>query len=269
MKKFWMMGGAAVVVTVAAFVWASPVRSSENLLSKAQSEFAAKARDALMQRQMVQGPVMPAALPAPKSAPVQSEVIASPEPVAPTPVAAPEMPVEIKAPEAKTVTVASLETPTLSRETVSAPSIPPAPAPEPLPAPAAEVAPPAKIQLAAVPQEPQAEVSPKPAAAAAPVAEVTREEPPVNSRTSEEPRRQYKAERKPRNAQRERRTYDDDYRSDDRRDYRSDRRSDYRSDDRSDYRSEYRSERRSQRHYDLESLRSRAPEIAAAISRYW
>ena len=58
MNKFWMMGGAIIAVSVTAMVWnAGPVRSSENLLGKAQSEFAAKARDALIQRQMAQASV--------------------------------------------------------------------------------------------------------------------------------------------------------------------------------------------------------------------
>ena len=68
MKKFWMMGGAVIAVSVTAMVWnTGPVRSSENLLGKAQSEFAMKARDALMQRQMGQAPTASVVVAAPKS----------------------------------------------------------------------------------------------------------------------------------------------------------------------------------------------------------
>ena len=57
MNWFWIVGVAVIVVT-AAFMTAPPrsVRSSEGLLGKAQSEFEAKARNALIQRQMVHAP---------------------------------------------------------------------------------------------------------------------------------------------------------------------------------------------------------------------
>ena len=77
----------------------------------------------------------------------------------------------------------------------------------------------------------------------APMSEVATAEPPAVTRTFAEPQRQFKAERKTRRVQRERRTND----------------------------VVYRSERRAPRYstpYNLETLRARAPEIAAAIARY-
>jgi ribonuclease E len=58
-----MMGSVAAAATVAAMVWgAQPARSSQDWLAKAQSEFATKARDAVIQRRIGQGPE-PAAAP--------------------------------------------------------------------------------------------------------------------------------------------------------------------------------------------------------------
>jgi hypothetical protein len=83
MNKFWMMGGAIVAVSVTAMVWsAGPVRSSENLLGKAQSEFAMKARDALLQRYMAQSSTAPAVVASPKLETPLPYVVASLEPVA-------------------------------------------------------------------------------------------------------------------------------------------------------------------------------------------
>jgi hypothetical protein len=56
MNKIWMMSSVAAAATVAAMVWgAQPARSSQDWLAKAQSEFATKARDAMIQRQIGQG----------------------------------------------------------------------------------------------------------------------------------------------------------------------------------------------------------------------
>lgn len=53
MKTILMMSSAAAVAAVAAMVWgAQPARSSQDWLAKAQSEFATKARDAVIQRQI-------------------------------------------------------------------------------------------------------------------------------------------------------------------------------------------------------------------------
>jgi hypothetical protein len=106
MSKFWIMGGAAIAVSVAAIGWnCRPAHSSNPLLGKAQSEFATRARDALIQRRMAQipvtsevalAPVVPATAPVvpviPDTLAVASEaslapertyVVASLEPVAP------------------------------------------------------------------------------------------------------------------------------------------------------------------------------------------
>jgi hypothetical protein len=106
MSKFWIMGGAAIAVSVAAIGWnCRPAHSSNPLLGKAQSEFAIRARDALIQRRMAQisvtsevamAPLVPATAPVvpviPDTLAVASEaslapertyVVASLEPVAP------------------------------------------------------------------------------------------------------------------------------------------------------------------------------------------
>ena len=244
MMKFWMMGGAVIAVSIAAMVWnTGPVRSSEKLLSKAQSEFATKARDALIQRKTAQAPTVSTPTAAPKSLPLPPDVFPSLDPVAAAPIAAPETSVEIAAPETPTVTLASLDTPAVSRDPLSSPATLPAPAR--LPAPAVEDAS-ARPQMASLPEEPKspvlAPVLPK-RIDVAPMSEVATAEPPAVTRTFAEPQRQFKAERKTRRVQRERRTND----------------------------VVYRSERRAPRYsmpYNLETLRARAPEIAAAIARF-
>ena len=58
MSKAWIVSGVAVVTLMAVTAWAArqPVDSSQQgLLAKAQSEFASKARDAVMQHRMAQG----------------------------------------------------------------------------------------------------------------------------------------------------------------------------------------------------------------------
>jgi hypothetical protein len=255
MKKFWMMGGAVIAVAVAAMVWNSgPVRSSENLLGKAQAEFAAKARDALIQRQMSQASIAPAVISAPKTEVQAPYVVASLGPVgAPTAVSR-ETRVEIPAPapepqaavEPQTVTAAAVEAPIAAQEIVSPAAAPVAPVAEEAPAP--------KMQLAALPAEPKSSVLPK-QIAVAPVSEVAKAETPAVTRNYDEPKRQFKAERKTRHVKRERKMNDDGYRSE-----RSDR-----------YDRSERVERRAPRYispYNLDSLRARSPELAAAISRY-
>jgi hypothetical protein len=266
MKKFWMLGGAVIAVSVTAMVWnAAPVRSSENLLSKAQSEFAAKARDALIQRQMAQAPTNSMAVATPKSEP-QPSVVASLEPVAAPTIVARETRFEAPAPEPQvavepqTATVASVDAPIVSQGVVPSAAAPSAPAAEETPAP--------KMQLAALPAEPKVSVLPK-QIAVAPVSEVATAETPAVTRTYEEPKRQFKAERKMRHVERERRT-NDDYRSERHdRSERSERADRY---DRSDrYERSERVERRTPRYissYNLDSLRARSPELAAAIARY-
>jgi hypothetical protein len=77
MNKIWMMGSVAAMATVAVVVWsAQPARSSQtqDWLSRAQTEFASKARDAVIERTIgparsqgrdaVQNPVVVAMAPA-------------------------------------------------------------------------------------------------------------------------------------------------------------------------------------------------------------
>src|SRR4051794_36011313 len=101
MNKFWMMSSTVIAASVAAVIWgAGPVRSTENLLGKAQSEFAAKARDALIQRQIAQATVAPQVPAAPKTEAPSPYVVASLEPVA-APVMTREIRLEAPAPEAQ------------------------------------------------------------------------------------------------------------------------------------------------------------------------
>jgi hypothetical protein len=251
MNKFWMMGSTVIAASVAAVIWgAGPVRSTENLLGKAQSEFAAKARDALIQRQMAQATMAPPVSAAPKTEAPSPIVVASLEPVAAAVVVTREIRAEAPAVEPQaaveppTVAAAPAEAPIALQATVSAPA--------PAPTPAAEETQATKLQLAAL-EEPTSKVLPK-QIAVAPVAEAARAETPVVTPTQAEPRRKFKTERKTRQVQREIRT-NDGYRAE-----RTERRE----------RAE-RYERRAPRYetpYNLETLRARAPEIAAAIARY-
>ena len=89
MTRFWMMGGVAIAVSVGVMAWSPrPTPASEDLLRKAQSEFAIKARDALIQRRMALAPT--SALPSPS----QPYMVASLEPVAPPRIAIAETPAE-------------------------------------------------------------------------------------------------------------------------------------------------------------------------------
>ncbi len=246
MNKFWMMGSTVLAASVAAVIWgAGPVRSTENLLGKAQSEFATKARDALIQRQMAQATMAPQVSAAPKTEAPSPYVVASLEPVA-APLMTREIRLEAPAPEPQ----AAVEPQTVPVASVEAPIAMPAPAPAPTLA--AEETQPTKLQLAAL-EEPSSKVLPK-QIAVAPVSEAASADTPVVTPTAAEPRRKLKAERKTRQVQRERNS-NDGYRSE-----RSER-----------HERPARIERRAPRYatpYNLETLRARAPEIAAAIARY-
>jgi hypothetical protein len=110
MSKFYMMGAAVIAVSVAVVAWGCrPVRTSDDLLGKAQAEFEMKARDALIQRRMTQVAPAPAAPSAPASVPEPTYAVASLEPVVPPTIAAPSAPVVAAAPEAPTVTADSLD----------------------------------------------------------------------------------------------------------------------------------------------------------------
>lgn len=234
MNKFWMMGGAVIAVSVAAVVWNSgPVRSSENLLGKAQSEFAMKARDALIQRQMAQASPAPAVVAAPKSASLLPYVVASLEPVAAPTVVARETRFEAVAPEPPTVTAASPDASIVTRDSV----LPPAPPAVPV----ADETQAKNLQVASLQEEPAVSVSPKWILAGA--SELARVDGAVTTPTYAAPRQQIRAERKTRHVRRERRANAGVYRPE-------------------------RSASRTLTPYNLNSLRARSPELAAAIARY-
>lgn len=121
MKTIVMMSSAAAVAAVAAMVWgAQPARSSQDWLAKAQTEFATKARDAVIQRQTgkdfggaeYQASTASAELPA---------SVAAPAPVRMPDVAqAPAVPLAVE--PVKELTVASLPT-----DIVTTPAQPAAP----------------------------------------------------------------------------------------------------------------------------------------------
>jgi hypothetical protein len=128
MRKFWMMSGAIIAVTVAAVAWhPQPVRSSEGLLGKAQAEFATKARDALIARRVAQAPTAPAATSAPSSAPTEPYVVASLEPIAPPTIATREATVVAVAPVPATPTSDSLDAPVESPKLAASPEFAAAP----------------------------------------------------------------------------------------------------------------------------------------------
>lgn len=242
MSKFWMMGAAIVAVSVAAMAWnTQPVRSSESLLGKAQSEFAMKARDALMQRYMAQASTAPAAAVAPKSTALLPYAVASLEPVAAPMVVARKTSLEASAPQPQTVTIAPLDAPIAMQEVAPPP-------PVALPAPSVDSAPETKMQIAALPDEPPVSPSPKPIEVAAPVSELAHADTAVVTTTSAAPRQQAKATQS-KAAQSAHRTHKQPTTN----------------------AVVHRSERTASRiltPQDLASLRARSPELAAAIARY-
>jgi hypothetical protein len=137
--------------------------------------------------------------------------------------------------EPQPVTVSSADAPIASQEAASSAVTASAPAAEDTAGP--------KTQMAALPEEPRVSVAPKPMAAAAPVSELAKADAPVITQTHVAPRRQFKAERKTRDARKEPRANA----------------------------VAYRSERTAPRYitpHNLSALRARAPELAAAIARY-
>jgi hypothetical protein len=252
MNKFWMMGGAIIAVSVTAMVWsAGPVRSSENLLGKAQSEFAMKARDALIQRYMTQSSAASAVVASPKPETLLPYAVASLEPVAAPTIVSRDMRLEAPAPEPQAaaepqpVTEAFPEAPIASQDSV----LPPAPPTASVASAAGETQ--AKnLEIAALPEEPAVSVSPKSIPAGA--SELAKADTPVVTPTHVAPLRRFKAERQTRHephARQERKSNTFADRSED----------------------SYRSERAAPRYltpHDLNSLRARSPELAAAIARY-
>jgi hypothetical protein len=239
MSKFYMMGAAVIAVSVAVVAWGCrPVRTSDDLLGKAQAEFEMKARDALIQRRMTQVAPAPAAPSAPASVPEPTYAVASLEPVVPPTIAAPSAPVVAAAPEAPTVTADSLDAPAASPKLSVPPELPSAPAAEDKKA--------TESQMASQPVPPATEnaVTPNPAPAVAPTPEVATVTTPVVTPTvGATPREPVKVTRKTCRASHEPRANVVARRYD-------------------------RDAARYSMPYNLQALRARAPEIAAAIARY-
>ncbi|MBA2399350.1 MAG: hypothetical protein H0V72_11725 [Bradyrhizobium sp.] len=224
MNKFWVMGGASIALSVAAMVWNPGTdRSSKNLLGKAQSEFAMKARSALMQRRMAQASTESAVIAEPKPVALLPFAVASLEPVAPPTSIVRETRLEAVAPEPQTV---RMHAPIEMWEPVL-PSAPEA-------APAVDKT--ESINLR--PEQPQASVSLKPSPAVTLVYALTKAETAIVTSTHASPQRQM---RKARSTPPKTNAF------------------------------VHRSARTAPRYsmpYNLETLRARAPQIAAAIARY-
>jgi hypothetical protein len=248
MSKFWMMGVAAITVTVAVVALDSrPVRSSEDLLGndllgKAQSEFAIKARDALVQRRMVQASTAPELASAPPSIPQTPYRVASLEPVAPPTIAAPQAIVVPVAPVSPAATVDSPEAPVASRPVAKKTE-------EKIEEKTEVKEPTAEPQVTSLPGSPATEnaVTPKPAATVAVTPELTKVAAKGVTPTGGGQRERAKnirqvqhASNAPRTAPRAKTIV---------------------------RRSETYASRNSMP-YGMEALRARAPEIAAAIARY-
>ena len=234
MNKFWMMGGAVIAVSVAAMVWnPQPVRSSENLLGKAQSEFAMKARDALMQRYVTQASTAQVDAAASSSTSLLPYAVASLEPVAAPMAVAHKTSLEAIAPEPQRATIAPLDAPIATPEVVSMPEL--------VSPPAADGTPTTKMQTASLPDEPKVSVSSKPIAVAAP--ELAKADTSTITSTPALRRQRVKTVHNARRTQKQPTTNAVVHRSE-------------------------RTALRTLTPYDLRSLRARSPELAAAIARY-
>ncbi len=241
MSKFWMMGAAAIAVSVVVVAWDyQPVRSTETLLGKAQAEFAIKARDALLQRGMAQASPAPAEVSAPPSVPQLPYLVASLEPVAAPVIAAPATPVVAVAAETAAVTPESLEAPIASPKLSAQPELTAAPAADKNTT---------EAQMASLPESPAAEydATPKPAPAISPapaLATVTKQVVTPTAATRRGPvKATYKTTYQARPASHQPRTNVVTRRY-----------------ERDSYGSSM--------PYNLQALRAHAPEIAAAIARY-
>ena len=230
MTRFWMMGGVAIAVSVGVMAWSPrPTPASEDLLRKAQSEFAIKARDALIQRRMALAPT--SALPSPS----QPYMVASLEPVAPPRIAIAEAPAKAVAPVPPEVSAVSPDAAVISTELPAPPEIPAAPK--------AEAKETIESHTVSLPEPPAAEaMEPVPAVAAAPelAAVSTQVVAPMGAAP---PQRLRKLAPKTRRTPPERSTKSVARRSE-------------------------RVGSRDSIPYNLQALRARAPEIAAAIARY-
>jgi len=225
-----MMGGVAIAVSVGVMAWSPrPTPASEDLLRKAQSEFAIKARDALIQRRMALAPT--SALPSPS----QPYMVASLEPVAPPRIAIAEAPAKAVAPVPPEVSAVSPDAAVISTELPAPPEIPAAPK--------AEAKETIESHTVSLPEPPAAEaMEPVPAVAAAPelAAVSTQVVAPMGAAP---PQRLRKLAPKTRRTPPERSTKSVARRSE-------------------------RVGSRDSIPYNLQALRARAPEIAAAIARY-
>jgi hypothetical protein len=230
-------------MSAAAALWSpQPVRSSEVLLGKAQSEFATKARDALIRRRMAELPMLPTELSSPPSVPTPPYVVVSLEPVAPPTIAAPKEST-VPTPVSPTMTAGS------SDVQVALPNLPILP--QFVAGPKTEDKEAAEPQIASLPEPPAAEnaVTSKPAPAVAPTPELATVTKPVDVAPAVTPTRAtpqapakvaHKAHRAPNNESNTNTVV-------------------------------RRSERAAPGYstpYSIETLRAHAPEIAAAIARY-
>jgi hypothetical protein len=232
MTKIWMISGAVVAVSVAVMAWSPrPARTSEDLLGKAQSEFATKAREALVQRRMTTASASTV-----PTVPQRPDVVASLEPVTPT-IAVAETPAKAVAPVLPVVTTASPDAPITSAELPAVPEMVP-------PAPKAVETETAQPQTLSLPEPSAAAATSKPVPIVAPAPELPAVSTRVVSPTRAEAEQPQKLARKTRRASNELGTKNVVRRSE-------------------------RVGSRYSTPYGLQALRAHAPEIAAAIASYY
>lgn len=239
MRKIWIMSGVAVAAMAATLAaMPQPARSSQDWLAKAQSEFASKARDAVIQRRIVQsapGTVQAMANSAeivPPPAQSSEELTVSPERMSPVVTDVATMPEPVARPvddQASTVSSRGFVPAPPPSVVVAAATTADIVAPPPV---AATVAPPAvaTVAPAATPVAPAVAPAPAPAAVkqAAPAKAVTA---PASDTAPRKARQASKQTAPARAARRPESTLPVEARG-------------------------------------LEALRARAPEIAAMIGRY-
>jgi hypothetical protein len=247
MSKIGITTGTAIALSVIATVLScQPSYASDPLLAKAQAEFTAKARDAVLQRRAAQAPAGMVLASAPQSEPVQ------------TPKASPEQPAALSAPAsadrsipertatapAQAATIEVVETPVVVAK------LPEAPAPVVSETKADEVQPESKplpteteVEHILAPKQPELPQAAAPQAvtpntntvapATTAAAPATNTAAPATVKTQKETREQARTAQTKKTARRHERDFSGE-----------------------------------RLPYDMETLRARAPEVAAAIARY-
>ncbi|MGJ4949626.1 hypothetical protein [Bradyrhizobium sp. HKCCYLS20291] len=199
MTKILMLSSVAAISAIVAMPWgAQPARSSQDWLAKAQSEFATKARDAVIQRKIgADAGVAPASTTQPPSVAEAADQPAAPRPPAAVPAvaAAKDVPATPEREPGTAMVLASAPTQTMitppAKPALEEPTPPPAVVP--VAAPAREDSKPADVlsqqPVDAAPAQPAPAVS----TAAPTTAPAKIAEPAARNETTQKPRRASKA----------------------------------------------------------------------------